>query len=72
MRPALHFRKFPYAWLLTLVLLSANLWHFLHRDWEASYYPASYATIYYPTDRPVVKGWSAVEGGLGYEFAALT
>lgn len=45
------------TWLLTLLLLAANVWYFLGRSWEDSFFPASYSTIYYPTDTPVIRGW---------------
>ena len=49
---------------LALVLFAANLVHFLTRGIEDSYYPVSYSTIYFPTDRPVVSGWQVVDEGL--------
>ena len=42
-------------WILALILFAANLAHFLTRGWEDSFYPASYSTIYFPTDRPVIE-----------------
>lgn len=50
--------------LLCLLLLAANLTHFLTRSWEASFYQTSYSTIYIPTDIPVVRDWVEVEGGI--------
>ncbi len=46
--------------ILMLVLLGANLWTFLTRDWESSFYPASYATLYYPTDIPSIRKWKVI------------
>lgn len=43
--------------IITLLLLAANLWFFLRRSFEDSYYPVHYSTIYYPTDLPVVRQW---------------
>ncbi|MDB6167815.1 MAG: hypothetical protein JWM88_679 [Verrucomicrobia bacterium] len=42
---------------LCLLLLGANLYFFLMRDWESSYRPESYATLYYPLDAPTLRGW---------------
>lgn len=59
----------PYlTWLLTLVLLGANLWYFFGRSWEDSFFPASYSTIYYPTDMPVIKGWHQDGGELAADM----
>jgi len=57
-------RPLPYLAALTLVLFAANIAFFLNRDMEDSYYPTTYATIYYPTDRPVISDWKEVEGGI--------
>lgn len=46
------------GWLL---LLAANFIVFFSRDWESSYYPVSYATLYYPLDVPTIRRWKAVE-----------
>ncbi len=43
--------------LLCLLLLGANLYVFFARDWEASFLPASYATLYYPLDAPSLREW---------------
>lgn len=51
-------------WAVTLILLLANVAYFLNRGWEDTYYPTSYATIYYPTDRPVVREWREANGGI--------
>ncbi len=56
------FRKHPLAVLALLffALLIANLVVFFTRDWEASFYPTSYATIYYPLDAPTIREWDLV------------
>lgn len=41
-----------------MLLLGANVVHFLQRDWESSFYPTSYGTLYYPEDVPVVETWT--------------
>jgi hypothetical protein len=46
---------------LWVLLLVANVVHFLNREWESSFVPSSYATIYYPIDVPTIKEWKAVE-----------
>jgi hypothetical protein len=51
-------------YIATTGLLVANLVHFLTRPYEASFYPSSYSTMYFPTDRPVVTGWQEVDGGV--------
>ncbi len=43
--------------LLFIILLTANIWYFLSREWEASFYPESYATLYYPGDIPTIIKW---------------
>lgn len=50
--------------ILTLVFLLLNIAYFFSRAWEDSYYPVSYATIYYPKDRPVIRKWKVVSGGI--------
>ncbi|MEX0330406.1 MAG: transglutaminase domain-containing protein [Puniceicoccaceae bacterium] len=50
--------------MATVLLLVANIWYFLTRSWESTFYPTSYATIYYPTDRPVVTSWQEADGGV--------
>jgi hypothetical protein len=49
------------AGLLFLILLVMNLYVFFAREWESSYYPASYATIYYPLDVPAIREWKLVD-----------
>jgi len=46
--------------ILFIVLLVANIWHFLVREKESSFYPTSYATLYYPSDIPTVREWQQV------------
>jgi transglutaminase-like putative cysteine protease len=43
--------------LLVAALLGLNVYVFFTREWESSYYPASYATLYYPLDIPTIKKW---------------
>ena len=53
----------PVLWtaFLLIILLIANIWVFLKRDWEQSYYPTSYATLYYPLDVPSIKNWKIID-----------
>ncbi len=46
---------------LVVVLLAANVYVFLTREWESSYYPVSYATLYYPRDVPTIRAWKVVD-----------
>ena len=57
------FRKSSLTLLAVLLfaLLIANLIVFFTRDWEASFYPASYATLYYPLDKPTVRQWKLID-----------
>ncbi|RQV99293.1 hypothetical protein EH221_00445, partial [bacterium] len=48
------------ALILFITLLVANIWHFLVREKESSFYPTSYATLYYPSDIPTVREWKQV------------
>ncbi len=43
--------------LLVLFLFWLNLHEFLTREWESSYYPVSYATLYFPLDIPTIRKW---------------
>lgn len=45
---------------LFVVLLALNLYVFFTREWESSYYPSSYATLYYPLDVPTIQEWKVV------------
>jgi hypothetical protein len=45
------------AAVLFLALLGLNLYYFFIREWESSFYPASYATLYYPLDVPTIRKW---------------
>ncbi|MCI0496667.1 transglutaminase-like domain-containing protein [candidate division KSB1 bacterium] len=47
--------------ILFIVLLIANIWHFLVRENEASFYPTSYATLYYPLDIPTIREWKRID-----------
>ena len=49
--------------ILFIVLLIANVWHFLVRENEASFYPTSYATLYYPSDIPTIHEWKKIANG---------
>jgi len=49
--------------ILFIVLLIANIWHFLVRENEASFYPTSYATLYYPSDIPTIREWKKIATG---------
>jgi len=46
---------------LFLLILVLNLYFFFTREWESSFYPASYATLYYPLDVPTIREWKLVE-----------
>jgi len=43
------------------VLLAINLYVFFTREWESSFSPTSYATLYYPLDIPTIRKWNLVE-----------
>ena len=47
--------------ILFVVSLVANIWHFLVREKEASFYPSTYATLYYPLDIPTVREWKRID-----------
>ena len=47
--------------LLFLFFLVANLYVFLTREWESSFSPTTYATLYYPLDVPTIREWQVVE-----------
>ncbi|MEO8168232.1 MAG: transglutaminase domain-containing protein [bacterium] len=49
------------AGLLVLLLVVANLYVFFTREWESSFYPTSYATLYYPLDIPTIREWKLIE-----------
>ena len=55
----------------TVFLLVANVAFFLNRGIEDSYYPTTYSTIYYPTDRPVILEWQEIEGGIAVPWIKL-
>jgi len=50
--------------VLCLLLLGANLYVFFSRDWESSFLPESYATLYYPLDTPTLREWSVESGNV--------
>jgi len=61
------------AGFVTLLLLAANLYLFLNREWESSYTPASYATLYYPLDIPTIRSWHLPEADrLRLEIACVS
>ena len=47
--------------VLFFLLLAINLYVFFAREWESSFYPTSYATLYYPLDVPTIREWKLVE-----------
>lgn len=47
--------------LVFFLLLAINLYVFLTREWESSFSPTSYATLYYPLDIPTIREWKLVE-----------
>jgi len=49
------------AGILVLLLLILNTYVFLSREWESSYFPATYATLYYPLDVPTIRSWKVVD-----------
>ena len=46
---------------LLVILLIANLYVFFTREWESSFYPTTYATLYYPLDVPTIRKWKVEE-----------
>jgi Transglutaminase-like superfamily len=46
---------------LCVLLLAANLYVFFTREWESSFSPTSYATLYYPSDVPTIREWKLVD-----------
>ncbi len=46
---------------LFVVLLLLNLYVFFTREWESSYYPSTYATLYYPLDDPTIREWKLLD-----------
>lgn len=47
--------------ILTLLLLLLNLYVFFTREWESSFSPTSYATLYYPLDIPTIREWKLLD-----------
>lgn len=47
--------------VLFFALLALNLYVFFTREWESSFVPTSYATLYYPLDVPTIREWKLVE-----------
>lgn len=56
MCPLLQHHAFWFA-LAFLLLLAANLYVFLNRNWEESLFPTSYARLNYPLDVPTIRRW---------------
>ena len=48
------------AGALFVVLLGLNVYVFLTREWESSFSPTSYATLYYPLDVPTIREWNVI------------
>jgi len=46
---------------LFVLLLILNLYVFFTREWESSFYPTTYATLYYPLDVPTIRTWKVEE-----------
>ncbi len=46
---------------LFVILLIVNLYVFFTREWESSFYPTTYATLYYPLDIPTIRTWKVEE-----------
>jgi hypothetical protein len=46
---------------LTLIFIVLNVYVFLDREWESSFFPTSYATLYYPSDVPTIMSWTVVD-----------
>jgi len=46
---------------LFFLLLAINLYVFFTREWESSFFPTSYATLYYPLDVPTIREWKLLE-----------
>jgi hypothetical protein len=49
------------AGLFVLILLVLNVYVFLTREWESSFSPTSYATLYCPLDVPTIRAWHVVD-----------
>jgi Transglutaminase-like superfamily len=49
------------AVFLFVCILIANIYVFFTREWESSFAPSSYATLYYPLDVPTIRSWKLVE-----------
>jgi hypothetical protein len=47
--------------LLMVLLLIVIIHDFLAREWESSFSPTSYATLYYPLDVPTIREWKVVD-----------
>ena len=46
---------------LAVLFLAANLYVFFTREWESSFFPTSYATLYYPSDVPTIREWKILD-----------
>ena len=47
-----------FAAFLFLFVVIANLYVFFSREWESSFAPTSFATLYYPLDVPTIRKWT--------------
>jgi hypothetical protein len=47
--------------LVWIVFFGASIYVFLSREWESSFYPTSYATLYYPLDVPTILEWKVMD-----------
>ncbi len=56
-------RKWPrrVSLFLLLLFLALNLLAFFSREWESSFFPVSYATLYYPLDIPTIREWRVID-----------
>ena len=46
---------------VSFLLLVFNLYVFFTREWESSFSPTSYATLYYPLDIPTIRSWELID-----------
>src|SRR5512135_247383 len=49
------------SFVIVVVLFLLNLAVFFGREWESSYFPVSYATLYYPLDIPTIREWRLID-----------
>jgi hypothetical protein len=63
----------PIAAVICVLVLIANLYVFFTREWEASFVPTTYATLYYPLDVPTIREWKVVSrDSIQLDLACLT